>query len=273
MLSTILYYFIIILIGLGSGFLAGLLGVGGGILIIPSLFLLYSFYPHPHSNFLSQCIFGTSNGIILINSIKNFFNYYKQGLITIKNTLKFAVAGLAGGFTGARIAAYLNSNSLKIFFGIFLLLMSIKMAFFTKKEDECSFDLKNFRINIILLLIIGFLVGFVSGFFGIGGGVVAVPLLTTCCKIPMIFAQGFSVSLIPFNKIGGVLGFIVGGIKEIGIQLPFIGFMDISLVVICGIIGGFSTKLGLLTAKKINQKNLQMIFAFILAVVAIKIIW
>jgi uncharacterized membrane protein YfcA len=272
-ISLIVYYFFIVIIGISSGFLAGLLGVGGGILIIPSLFLLYSFYPHPHSEFLSQCIFGTSNGIILINSIKNFSNYYKQGLITIKNTLKFACAGLAGGFIGARVASYLSSNSLKIFFGIFLLLMSIKMGFFTKKDNNNNFKLSDFHINIFILLIIGFTVGFVSGFFGIGGGIVAVPVLTSFCKIPMIFAQGFSVSLIPFNKIGGVLGFVFGGIKDIGISFPFIGFMDVSLVVICGILGGISTKWGLKIAKNLNQRMLQRIFALVLAVVAVKIIW
>ncbi len=273
MLSLSLYYFIVAAIGIASGFLAGLLGIGGGILIIPSLFLLYSFYPHPHAEFLSQCIFGTSNGIILINSLKNFSNYYKQGLITIKNTLKFAGAGLAGGFVGARIAAYMDTNKLKMFFGIFLLLMSIKMAFFTKRRAESDFNLSDFQINIFILLLIGFVVGFVSGFFGIGGGIVAVPILTSFCKIPMIFAQGFSVSLIPFNKIGGVLGFIVGGMKDIGIKLPYVGFMDISLVLICGVLGGISTNWGLKVAKKINQKLLQRIFAIILAVVAVKIVW
>ncbi len=273
MLSIILYYFSVAIIGLASGFLAGLLGIGGGILIIPSLFLLYSFYPHPHSKFLSQCILGTSNGIILINSLKNFSNYYKQGLITIRNTLKFAGAGLTGGFVGARVASFLNTDSLKVFFGIFLILMSIKMGFFTKRDSQESFNLSEFQINIFILLAIGFVVGLVSGFFGIGGGIVAVPLLTTFFKIPMIFAQGFSVSLIPFNKIGGVIGFIVGGMKDVGISLPFIGFMDISLVVICGVLGGISSSWGLKMASKINQKALQRIFAVILIVVAIRIIW
>ena len=136
-----------------------------------------------------------------------------------------------------------------------------------------NFVLKDFNLNLTLFLIIGFFVGLFSGFFGIGGGVLAVPLVMTFGKIPIIFAQGFSVSLIPFNKIGGVIGYISGGMDKIGINLPFIGFMDISLVLICGVVGAFSTKIGLKMAKKIKQEKLQRIFAIMLMLVAIKIIY
>ena len=120
---TIIYYLLICIIGVLSGFIAGLLGVGGGILIIPSLFLLYGFFPHPHQEYLSQCILGTSNGIILLNSFKNFHNYYKNGFISLKNTAKFAGAGLIGGFVGGRIAVFIDSDKLKMAFGIFLIIM------------------------------------------------------------------------------------------------------------------------------------------------------
>ncbi len=270
---TFLYFLSIIFIGVLSGFLAGLLGIGGGIVIIPSLYFLYSFFPHPHSEYLSQCILGTSNGIILINSVKNFHNYYKQGLLSIKNTVKFAGAGLVGGIFGGRVASLMNSDSLKVFLGIFLLLMGIKMFFPNKKKNSNNFILSNYKMGFFTFASIGVIVGFFSGFFGIGGGVLAVPILTTFCKIPIIFAQGFSVSLIPFNKIGGVIGYISGGMNKIGFNLPFVGFMDISLVLICGIAGGFSTSLGLRTARKINQLKLQKIFSVILMIVAVKIIF
>ena len=266
------YYLLICIIGIISGFLAGLLGIGGGIIIIPSLFLLYSYFPHPHPEFLSQCILGTSNGIILINSLKNFQNYYKQGLLSIKNTIKFAGAGLLGGICGGMVASVINSDQLKLFFAIFLIIMGIKMLLSKKQANKTEFTLDSFKMNIFIFLIIGFIVGFFSGFFGIGGGILAIPLLTVFGKIPMIFAQGFSVSLIPFNKIGGVIGYISGGIHSIGVSLPFIGFMDISLVIICGILGAFFTKLGLKTAKSINQLALQRIFGGVLLIVAIKII-
>jgi uncharacterized membrane protein YfcA len=271
---TIIYYLLICLIGILSGFIAGLLGIGGGILIIPSLFLLYGFFPHPHHEYLSQCILGTSNGIILLNSLKNFHNYYKNGFISIKNTLKFAGAGLIGGFTGGRIAVFIDSDKLKMAFGIFLIIMGIKM-FFPKKEKSSvgDFNLKEYKMKTLPFLFIGFIVGFFSGIFGIGGGILAVPLLTMFTKVPMIFAQGFSVSLIPFNKIGGVFGYMVGGSKVIGVSLPFIGFIDLSLVLICGVLGGISTNIGLKLAKSINQFYLQKIFAVMLLIVALKIIW
>jgi uncharacterized membrane protein YfcA len=269
---TILYFLSIILIGVGSGFLAGLLGIGGGILIIPSLFFLYSFFPHPHPDYLSQCILGTSNGIILINSFKNFHNYYKHGFLTLKNTVKFAGAGLIGGILGGRVASVINSDSLKIFLGVFLFLMGIKMFFPKKSGKQKDFVLSDFKMNFLPFLTIGFIVGFFSGFFGIGGGILAVPLVTAFCKVPIIFAQGFSVSLIPFNKIGGVLGYISGGMDKIGLSLPFVGFMDISLVLICGILGAFSTRYGLRVAKKLNQEKLQKIFSIMLMIASIKII-
>ncbi len=272
-MSFIIYYVCIVLIGVGSGFIAGLLGIGGGILIIPSLFLLYSFFPHPHNDYLTQCILGTSNGIILINSIKNFYNYYKQGFLTIRNTVKFAGAGLIGGILGGRVASLINNDNLKVFLGIFLFLMGVKMFFSKKNQRNKDFILTDFKMSFLPFVFIGLIVGFFSGFFGIGGGVLAVPIVTTFCKVPIIFAQGFSVSLIPFNKIGGVIGFISGGMDKIGVHLPFIGFMDVSLVLICGILGAFSTKWGLKLAKNIDQRMLQKIFAVMLMIVSIKIIF
>jgi uncharacterized membrane protein YfcA len=147
--------------------------------------------------------------------------------------------------------------------------------FFPKKEKSsvCDFNLKEYKMKTLPFLFIGFIVGFFSGIFGIGGGILAVPLLTMFTKVPMIFAQGFSVSLIPFNKIGGVFGYMVGGSKVIGVSLPFIGFIDLSLVLICGVLGGISTNIGLKLAKSINQFYLQKIFAVMLLIVALKIIW
>ncbi len=274
-LSDILtFYLFIILIGVVSGFIAGLLGIGGGAIIIPALFFLYSTTNFQHPEYLSQFVFGTTNGVIFIQSVKNFYDYYKKGLFSFKNTLKFVFIGFLGGFCGSKVASIIDSASLKTYFGILLIFVSIQMFMPLSKNRSSldSFSLEDMKSKFVSLVFVALFTGFFSGFFGIGGGIIAIPLLTTFFNFPMMFAQGFSVSMIPFNQIGGMTGYGMCGLKLVGFNPPFVGFIDVSVVLICGAMGFFTSKFGLNTAIRLNQKILKKIFAGFLMIVALKFI-
>ncbi|HRY98908.1 MAG TPA: sulfite exporter TauE/SafE family protein [Bacteroidales bacterium] len=113
---------ILILLGLAAGILGGLIGVGGGIIIIPGLILLLGMSQH-----MAQ---GTSLAVMLPPiGLLAVYNYYKAGEINLKYAAIIATAFLIGGYFGSKIALGIPMDTLRKVFGFFLVLMGLQMAF------------------------------------------------------------------------------------------------------------------------------------------------
>jgi uncharacterized protein len=120
---------LLILIGLAAGFLSGLVGIGGGIIIVPALVLLLGFTQKQAQ--------GTSLGIMLLPiGILAVMQYYKQGYINVNYVLIVALAFVAGGFLGSKLALSLSDERMKKVFALILFLISIKMLFFDRSADK-----------------------------------------------------------------------------------------------------------------------------------------
>jgi uncharacterized membrane protein YfcA len=118
---------ILILIGLLAGFLSGLVGIGGGIIIVPALVFALGF-----SQKLAQ---GTSLGILLLPvGIFAVIQYYKQGYLNINYVAIVAVAFVLGGFLGSKLALSLSDEKMKKIFALLMLLIAIKMLFFDRSK-------------------------------------------------------------------------------------------------------------------------------------------
>lgn len=117
------------IIGIAAGMLSGLIGVGGGIIIVPSLIYFLSF-----SQKSAQ---GTSLGLLLLPAgILAVIQYYKQGYVDIKMVGILALGFLAGGYFGSKIALSLPQETVKKIFAIVLLVIGVKMLFIDKKISE-----------------------------------------------------------------------------------------------------------------------------------------
>lgn len=115
----------LLVVGLAAGTLAGLVGVGGGVIIIPALVYFLGF-----SQKEAQ---GTSLGILLLPvGILASINYYKQGFIDIKIVLIVSAAFIIGGFFGSKLALSISQDVLRKIFGTLLLVLAIKMLFIDK---------------------------------------------------------------------------------------------------------------------------------------------
>ena len=127
---TVQTVLILVLVGIAAGILGGLVGVGGGIIIVPSLVYFLSF-----SQKSAQ---GTSLGLLLLPvGILAVMQYYKQGYVEPKIVLVLAIGFLAGSYFGSRIALSLPQETVKKIFAILLLIIGIKMLFIDKKiKDE-----------------------------------------------------------------------------------------------------------------------------------------
>ena len=118
---------ILILIGMASGILSGLIGIGGGIIIVPALVFFLGF-----SQLQAQ---GTSLGIILLPvGLLAVLQFYKAGHIDVKAVGIVAFAFLIGGYFGSKIALSIPQELLKKIFAVILVLIAAKMIFFSKKD-------------------------------------------------------------------------------------------------------------------------------------------
>lgn len=124
-LTTIL---ILLLIGLAAGFLSGLIGIGGGVLIVPALVLVAGF-----SQKLAQ---GTSLGILLLPvGILAVIQYYKQGYLNVNYVAIISIAFILGGFLGSKLALSLSDDKMKKIFAIIMMIIAVKMLFFDKSKS------------------------------------------------------------------------------------------------------------------------------------------
>lgn len=120
---------ILLLVGLAAGIMGGLVGVGGGIIIVPSLIYFLSF-----SQKEAQ---GTSLGILLLPiGILGVLQYYRAGYIDMRSVWLVSFGFLAGSYFGSKIALSLPQETVKKIFAILMILISIKMLFFDKKEKD-----------------------------------------------------------------------------------------------------------------------------------------
>jgi uncharacterized membrane protein YfcA len=118
-------FLIIIIVGLIAGILSGLVGIGGGIVIVPALVFFLGFSQHEAQ--------GTSLGILLLPAgIFAVINYYKQGYIDMKVVFILFIGFLIGGFLGSKISLSLSESTIKKIFAVVLILIAGKMMFFDK---------------------------------------------------------------------------------------------------------------------------------------------
>lgn len=116
---------ILILIGLLAGVLSGMFGVGGGIIIVPALIFFLGMTQHEAQ--------GTSLGLMLLPiGILAAWNYYKAGNLDVKAGLVIAMAFIIGGFFGSKMALNIDETLLKKIFGGFMIVVAVKLIFFTK---------------------------------------------------------------------------------------------------------------------------------------------
>ena len=120
---------VVILVGLAAGMLSGLVGVGGGLIIVPALVIVLGMSQH-----MAQ---GTSLGLILLPvGILAVISYYKQGYVDLKVVWPLAIGFVVGGYLGSKISLSLSQETIKKVFAVFMILVALKMLFLDKKKPE-----------------------------------------------------------------------------------------------------------------------------------------
>jgi uncharacterized protein len=195
------------LLGAGVGIFGTLVGIGGGLICVP-IFILW-LTPSIFTN--APQVVGTSLVIVFLNALSGTFAYIRQKRVFFNAAIPFAIATLPGAFLGSYIADLFNPDTLNIAFGAFLLLMAIIMYWNSsrKRGKEPSFDPKTFKYNKVLGILSSVLVGFLSSIFGIGGGIIHVPLMIYLLQFPTHVATATSHFVLAVSSACGVFSHLI----------------------------------------------------------------
>ena len=204
MLVQILLFLVL---GVGVGTFGTLVGIGGGLICVPIFILFMSeggVYPYFHS---AAQIAGTSLVIVMANAMSGTLAYIRQKRVLFRAAVPFALATLPGAIMGSAIVDKFSGPMLNLYFGIFLLFMAVIMGWnATHKPRTDIADVgPDFHFNMWLGVGASFFVGFLSSIFGIGGGVVHVPLMIYLLGFPVHVATATSHFVLAFSSLFGVI--------------------------------------------------------------------
>ena len=257
---------IFLIIGALAGFAAGLFGVGGGTIIVPLLFIVFTQMDYP-ADIVMHLALGTSLATIIITSISSLMAHNKKGAVmwpVFKNlTLGMAI----GCFFGAGIAGWLSGVHLQVIVGLFLLWVAFNMFMSGKKRIEANATEANIALpSTPKQLAAGAGIGIASAIFGIGGGSLTVPYLTRYGVI-MQKAVGTSAACGLPIAIAGALGFMIFGMQQQVTVPNTIGFVHIYAFLGISVMSFFTAKVGARVAHALSPQLLKKCFAMLLTIV------
>ena len=243
------------------GFMAGFFGIGGGLIMVPILFYIFSFAGIDKA-FVMHIAIGTSFSIIIPNSIISTITHMKFKAVDFSIVKTFGVFVVIGVVLGTIFAVSLKTSGLILFFSIMTMIFAI--YFLVEKE---KIDSKPRKINLIYRIICGFLSGFLSAPMGIGGGVFNTPIFKIF-GYPINVAIGTSAAIGFLIAIVGATGFALFG-NYLNVNAPLsLGFINIPTFLIFVPITTYMAKIGAESVHKFNKKLIGKLFGIYLFVVA-----
>lgn len=260
-------------IGIATGILSGLFGVGGGIVIVPSLLAVYAFN-HFDSPYTVHIAIATSLFTIIFTSISSAHKHFGHGNVEWKAALYIGLSSVVTVFLFSKIAILLPGEILKKTFSIVLVIVAIKMLLDKKgKHDDDPEDNKPEVLNKWIYLGIGAISGAIAAFSGLGGGVFVIPLMHYLLRVPFKKAIGTSSAAILITAVAGVTSYFLNT-PQGAVNIPYsFGMVDTlsALPVIAASIP--FARVGVYINRKTHHYVLSKLFAVFIIIVSLKLIF
>lgn len=243
------------------GFMAGLFGIGGGLITVPVLFYIFNNIGLDQA-FIMHLAVGTSFAIIIPTSIISTMTHMKFKAVDFYVVKTFGAFVVLGVILGTVFAASLKTASLILVFSIIMMFFGI--YFLISKEKLNPVERK---INLIYRIIFGFLSGFLSALMGIGGGIINAPILKMF-GYPINVAIGSSAALGFLIALVAAFGFIITG-NYLEVDAPLsLGFVNIPTFLIFVPITTLMAKIGARTVHKVNKQLVGKLFGIFLFILS-----
>lgn len=262
-MNLIFEIIIYLFIGTFAGFLSGLLGIGGGLIVVPSLLVLFHFLGFPPENVMKMAI-ATSLAAMVFTVGSSAWAHRKGIIWHLFKSLVFGI--LLGAILGATIASIMPEKYLQIFFGFFVCLFGLYFLL-TANIKEIEGQL---RPHFLVMTLIGLLIGAISSILGIGGGIITVPLLTIF-GTPMRNAISTSAATGFVIAVASALSFFYLGLSQS--NALSLGYIYIPAFIVIGLTASLLAPLGAKHAYSTSIVILKRVFGFFQIIVGILLIY
>jgi len=251
------------LIGMIVGLLSGMLGIGGGVVVVPGLALVFAHFVMMQGSVMHMAE-GTSLAVMIITAASSMRAHHRYKNVLWSVVLRLLPGMLIGVIVGAIFASFMPTRILEILFGLFILFIAVQMILLTKPKPTRKLP------RWPALSLVAFLIGGKSGLLGIGGGSITIPFLTYC-NVPMRKASGTSIACTLPIAIFGAASFIIMGWKIISIPYS-LGYVYLPAFLSVAIMSLLFAPIGARLSLLINVSIIKRIFAILLFFVGIKMV-
>ena len=249
-----------------AGFLAGFLGVGGGIVLVPVLFWIFTFIKFPEALSLHMAV-ATSLATIAFTSISSMRAHHLKGGVDLDLLKTWAPTLALGALTGGLASKFIDPWGLKVIFGVIALIVAANFA--TSKTVVLAEKLPT---SLLPNLGISYLIGLISSLMGIGGGTLSVPTLAAY-SFPIKKAVGTASAFGLIIAVPAVIGFIIAG-QDIQGRPPFsTGYVNWAAVLVIIPFTMIVAPFGARLAQSIDGLIVKRGFALFLAITAIRMLY
>ncbi|MDD5241085.1 MAG: sulfite exporter TauE/SafE family protein [Sulfuricella sp.] len=250
--------------GVFAGFLAGLLGVGGGLVIVPVLAFIFAAQHFPEGLIMHLAL-GTSLASIMFTSVSSLRAHHAHGAVAWRVVRGVAPGIVVGTLAGTALAAQLSTHFLKVFFVVFLYYVATQMILNIKPKPARELP------GAVGLFAAGGVIGAVSSLVGIGGGTLSVPFMTWC-NIKLHQAIGTSAAIGFPIALAGAVGYIVNGWMVGALPAYSLGFVYLPALAGLVVASVLTAPFGARLAHRLPVARLKKFFALLLFVLGTRML-
>lgn len=256
---------LLLAMGAVAGLLAGLLGVGGGIVVVPALLLVFTHQDVPEAVRMHTAI-GSSLATIIVTSVASIAAHNRHGAVDWEIFRALLPGLVVGGVAGVMVAKQLSGDSLRMGFAVFLMLVALQMLWGRSPATQRALP------GRAGMHVAGGLIGAVSTLMGIGGGTLSVPFLTWC-RQRLQRAVGTAAALGLPIAITGTLAYMIAGAGLAGRSAWSVGYVNLPAVGGIVLASTLVAPLGVALAHRMPAALLKQVFAVFLILVSVRLWW
>ena len=256
---------LLLVVGIGVGFASGLLGIAGGVILIPILLEIENFMGIS-PDIAVKMAFGSSLLTGFFTGLSGSVQHGKNHNIRWRDAIWLSVSGALGALAGSSVSSYLSGAVLKPLFGVAALLAAFLLLFRSQLYERNEPR----HISAVPLVCIGGFIGSLSSLVGIGGGIMLVPFLVILLAYPAHLAAGTSGAVIPLIAVSGAAGYIIHGWTVENLPPFSLGYVNLFFVLCVSTTSIIAAPWGAKAAVKMRGPWLKLCFSGLLIWVALR---
>jgi uncharacterized protein len=256
---------VFVALGCVVGFLAGLLGIGGGMTMVPLLTIIFGREGFPPDHLVHMAV-ATSTATIVFTGISSAREHHRHGAVRWDVVAGLAPGIIVGSLLGPQVVGRMSTSWLAAFFGVFVFFSATQMLLDRKPKPSRELPGKPGLFGV------GSGIGLVSSMVGAGGGFLSVPFMAWC-NVKMHNAVATSAAVGVPIAVAGTIGYVIAGLRETGLPDNTVGFIYVPALLAIVAASVITAPFGARTAHSWPVKKLKKAFALLLYVLAAYMLW